>query len=188
MAVQQALERAGIVELANRPYGKLSGGQKRQVQFALAICGRPQVLFLDEPTVGLDVRAREAMWANIRALLREGCSVLLTTHYLEEAEALATRVAVLGKGCVIAQGSVADMRALVSRRHIRCATTLPGVEVRRWPGVVDVTCAHDQLAIVATDAEAVVRRLLAADPQLSRLEVKQAGLNDAFNELTREAA
>ncbi|MFG6489966.1 ATP-binding cassette domain-containing protein [Roseateles sp. BYS78W] len=188
MTVKQALERAGIVELANRAYGKLSGGQKRQVQFALAICGRPRVLFLDEPTVGLDIQAREAMWANIRALLREGCSVLLTTHYLEEAEALATRVAVLAKGRLIAQGSVADMRALVSRRHIRCETTLPGVEVRRWPGVVDVSCDHDKLAIVATDAEAVVRRLLAADPRLSRLEVKQAGLNDAFHELTREAA
>jgi ABC-type multidrug transport system ATPase subunit/peptidoglycan/LPS O-acetylase OafA/YrhL len=188
MTVKQALERAGIVALANRPYGKLSGGQKRQVQFALAICGRPQVLFLDEPTVGLDIQAREAMWASIRALLREGCSILLTTHYLEEAEALATRVAVLAKGRVIASGSVDEMRALVSRRHVRCETTLPAMEVRRWPGVVDVTADHAQLAIVATDAESVVRRLLAADPSLSRLEVRQAGLNDAFNALTQEAA
>ncbi|MFG6464180.1 ATP-binding cassette domain-containing protein [Roseateles sp. DXS20W] len=188
LTVPQTLERAGIVALADRRYGQLSGGQKRQVQFALAICGRPQLLFLDEPTVGLDLQAREAMWAHIRALLHEGCSILLTTHYLEEAEALATRVAVLAKGRVIAQGSVGEMRALVSRRHIRCVTTLPGVEVRRWPGVLDVSGDHDQLAIVATDAESVVRRLLAADPQLSRLEVKQAGLNDAFHELTREAA
>ncbi len=188
MTVKEALERAGIVELASRPYGKLSGGQKRQVQFALAICGRPRALFLDEPTVGLDLQAREALWQNIRTLLREGCSILLTTHYLEEAEALATRVAVLAKGRVIASGSVDEMRALVSRRHVRCETTLPAVEVRRWPGVVDVSDEHDQLAIVATDAEGVVRRLLAADPQLSRLEVRQAGLNDAFNELTQEAA
>ncbi|HEY0955100.1 MAG TPA: ATP-binding cassette domain-containing protein [Roseateles sp.] len=188
MTVKEALERAGIAPLASRPYGKLSGGQKRQVQFALAICGRPRVLFLDEPTVGLDLQAREALWQNIRTLLREGCSILLTTHYLEEAEALATRVAVLAKGRVIASGSVDEMRALVSRRHVRCETTLPAVEVRRWPGVVDVSGDRDQLAIVATDAEGVVRRLLAADPQLSRLEVRQAGLNDAFNELTQEAA
>jgi ABC-type multidrug transport system ATPase subunit/peptidoglycan/LPS O-acetylase OafA/YrhL len=188
MTVKQALERAGIVELAQRPYGKLSGGQKRQVQFAIAICGRPRVLFLDEPTVGLDIQAREAMWANIRDLLRDGCSILLTTHYLEEAEALASRVAVLAKGRVVASGSVDEMRALVSRRHIRCVTTLPLHEVRRWPGVVDVSLDHDQLAIVATDAESLVRRLLAADPALSRLEVKQAGLNDAFNALTQEAA
>ncbi|MFG6412626.1 ATP-binding cassette domain-containing protein [Roseateles sp. DC23W] len=188
MTVKEALERAGIAPLASRPYGKLSGGQKRQVQFALAICGRPRVLFLDEPTVGLDLQAREALWQHIRTLLSEGCSILLTTHYLEEAEALATRVAVLGKGRVIASGSVDEMRALVSRRHVRCETTLPAGEVRRWPGVVDVSGDHDQLAIVATDAEGVVRRLLAADPSLSRLEVRQAGLNDAFNTLTREAA
>ncbi len=188
LSVKDALARAGITALASRPYGKLSGGQKRQVQFAIAICGQPKVLFLDEPTVGLDIQAREVMWANIRALLREGCSILLTTHYLEEAEALATRVAVLGKGRVVASGSVDEMRALVSRRHIRCETSVVPGDVRRWPGVVDVSRDHDQLAIVATDAEAVVRKLLAADPQLSRLEVRQAGLNDAFNELTREAA
>lgn len=188
LSVKDALDRAGVTALANRPYGKLSGGQKRQVQFAIAICGRPKVLFLDEPTVGLDIQAREVMWANIRALLREGCSILLTTHYLEEAEALATRVAVLAKGRVIASGSVAEMRALVSRRHIRCETTVAANEVRRWPGVVDVSSDQAQLHIVATDAETVVRNLLAADPQLSRLEVKQAGLNDAFNALTQEAA
>lgn len=193
LGVDEALSRAGIAALAKRPYGKLSGGQKRQVQFAMALCGRPRVLFLDEPTVGLDVQAREAMWQNIRALLSEGCSILLTTHYLEEAEALATRVAVLGKGRVIASGSVAEIRALVSRRHIRCETALTAAEVQGWPGVVEVSGGDEsshgaQLAIVATDAEGVVRRLLAADPALARLEVKQAGLNEAFNALTREAA
>jgi ABC-type multidrug transport system ATPase subunit/peptidoglycan/LPS O-acetylase OafA/YrhL len=188
LSVRDALQRAGIEALAERPYGKLSGGQKRQVQFAIAICGRPQVLFLDEPSVGLDLQAREALWANIRALLNGGCSILLTTHYLEEAEALATRVAVLAKGRVIASGSVSEMRALVSRRHIRCETSVAPGDVREWPGVVEASNDHAQLAIVATDAETIVRRLLAADPQLSRLEVKQAGLNDAFNELTREAA
>ena len=106
----------------NRPYGKLSGGQKRQAQFAVAICGRPRVLFLDEPTVGLDIQAREALWTNVRTLLAEGCSIVLTTHYLEEAEALATRVAVLAKGRVIASGSVDEMRALVARRQISCET------------------------------------------------------------------
>lgn len=188
MTVPQALARAGIAALAQRPYGQLSGGQKRQVQFALAICGRPRVLFLDEPTVGLDLQAREAMWQHIRGLLREGCSVLLTTHYLEEAEALASRVAVMNRGRVIASGSVDEMRALVSRRHIRCETTLPPLDVRHWAGVLDVACDHRQLSIVASDAEGVVRRLLAADPGLSRLEVTQASLNEAFNTLTREAA
>jgi ABC-type multidrug transport system ATPase subunit/peptidoglycan/LPS O-acetylase OafA/YrhL len=188
MSVEETLRRAGIEQLANRAYGKLSGGQKRQAQFAVAICGRPQVLFLDEPTVGLDVQAREALWTSVRRLLADGCSVVLTTHYLEEAEALADRITVISKGRVIASGSVDDMRALVALRQISCDSQLPLAEVRTWPGVVDAQRNQERLHITATDAEGVVRRLLAADSALGRLEVRQAGLNEAFNELTREAA
>ncbi|MEO8019436.1 MAG: ABC transporter ATP-binding protein [Pseudomonadota bacterium] len=188
LTVEEALERAGITPIANRPYGKLSGGQKRQVQFAVAICGRPKVLFLDEPTVGLDIKAREALWTSIRSLLAQGCSVVLTTHYLEEAEALANRVAVVSKGRVIASGTVDDMRALVARRQISCESSLSADEIRRWTGVVEVTRVEKRLNITVTDAEGVVRRLLASDANLARLEVRQAGLNEAFNELTREAA
>jgi ABC-type multidrug transport system ATPase subunit/peptidoglycan/LPS O-acetylase OafA/YrhL len=188
LEVDETLRRAGISQFADRPYGKLSGGQKRQAQFAVAICGRPKVLFLDEPTVGLDIQAREALWKSIRALLADGCSIVLTTHYLEEAEALADRVAVIAKGRVIASGSVDDMRALVALRQISCQSSLTADEVRAWPGVVDVTLEDQKLRITATDAEGVVRRLLASDVSLARLEVRQAGLNEAFNELTREAA
>ena len=188
LAVDETLRRAGIIALADRPYGKLSGGQKRQAQFAVAICGRPRVLFLDEPTVGLDIQAREALWTNVRQLLAEGCSIVLTTHYLEEAEALATRVAVLAKGRVIASGSVQEMRALVARRQINCETTLSVEQVRGWAGVTDATRDRTRLNIIAADAEAVVRRLLTEDPALRRLEVREAGLAEAFAELTKEAA
>jgi len=188
MAIEEALAKTGTTSIANRPYGKLSGGQKRQVQFAVAICGRPRLLFLDEPTVGLDIQARETLWANIRALLADGCSVVLTTHYLEEAEALATRVAVLAKGRVIASGSVDDMRSLVSRRQISCESTLAPETVRAWYGVVDASRDRNRLLITATDAESVVRRLLATDPDLRRLDVREAGLAEAFTALTREAA
>jgi ABC-type multidrug transport system ATPase subunit/peptidoglycan/LPS O-acetylase OafA/YrhL len=188
LEVDETLRRAGIAQFADRPYGKLSGGQKRQTQFAVAICGRPKVLFLDEPTVGLDIQAREALWKSIRALLADGCSIVLTTHYLEEAEALADRVAVVAKGRVIAAGSVDDMRALVARRRISCESSLTADEVRGWPGVVEVSHDATKLQITATDAEAVVRLLLANDTKLTRLEVRQAGLNEAFAELTREAA
>jgi len=188
MSVDEALRRAGIEALARRRYGKLSGGQKRQAQFAVAICGRPRVLFLDEPTVGLDVQARAALWTSVRQLIADGCSIVLTTHYLEEAEALADRIVVVTKGRVIASGSVDDMRALVARRQISCISTLSTADVRAWPGVVDVQRTQQQLQITVTDAEDVVRRLLAADATLARLEVRQAGLNEAFTELTREAA
>jgi len=188
LPVEEALDRAGITDIAHRFYGKLSGGQKRQVQYAVAICGRPKILFLDEPTVGLDIKAREALWKSVRSLLANGCSIVLTTHYLEEAEALADRVAVVSKGRVIASGSVDDMRALVARRQISCESSLTADDVRGWPGVVDATNEEMKLRITATDAESVVRRLLASDAKLARLEVRQAGLNEAFNELTREAA
>ncbi len=188
LEVDETLRRAGIAPLADRPYGKLSGGQKRQTQFAVAICGRPKVLFLDEPTVGLDIQAREALWKSIRTLLADGCSIVLTTHYLEEAEALADRVVVVAKGRVIAAGSVDDMRALVVRRQISCESSVTADEVRGWPGVVEVSHDAMKLQITATDAEDVVRRLLASDARLARLEVRQAGLNEAFTELTREAA
>ncbi|HMN44551.1 MAG TPA: acyltransferase family protein [Povalibacter sp.] len=183
-----AMQMTGTTALAQRPYGKLSGGQKRQVQFAMAICGRPQLLFLDEPTVGLDIKARETMWNTIRELVRGGCSVVLTTHYLEEAEALADRVVVTAKGKVLANASVGDMRALVSRRRIECTTRTPIETIRTWPEIETVTATHGRIVITTKHAEAVVRRLLQADDTVADLEVRRAGLSEAFTELTQEAA
>lgn len=174
--------------LRDRPYGKLSGGQKRQVQFAIALCGQPKLLFLDEPTVGLDVEAREMMWSTLRRIVDSGSSIVLTTHYLEEAEALADRVAVLAKGRLIASGTVSEMRALVVRTRISCASTLTVEQVREWPGVGTVSRDRQRLHITATNAEAVVRRLLVADEDLQELEVRRAGLAEVFTELTQEAA
>jgi ABC-type multidrug transport system ATPase subunit len=193
LSVDESLKVSGTTPLAEKRYGKLSGGQKRQVQFAVAICGRPKLLFLDEPTVGLDIEAREALWRAIRKLMADGCSIVLTTHYLEEAEALADRVAVLAKGKLIATGSVEEMRSLVTRRRISCRSGVDIDEIRGWPGVVEVTRDENpgeknQLQVTAFDAEGVVRRLLVADPGLSHLEVRQASLAEAFTELTKEAA
>ena len=117
-SVKEVMELTNMTSLAKRPYGKMSGGQKRQVQFAMALVGRPRLLFLDEPTAGMDVQAREMMWSMMRQLVRSGTSIVLTTHYLEEAEALADQVVVLGKGKIVTQGSVDDVRTLVARKQI----------------------------------------------------------------------
>jgi ABC-type multidrug transport system ATPase subunit len=186
--VDEALAISGTTPLAGKRYGKLSGGQKRQVQFAVAICGAPKLLFLDEPTVGLDIEAREAMWRAIAKLMAEGSSIVLTTHYLEEAEALADRVAVLAKGKLVATGSVEDMRSLVTRRRISCRSGVDIDEIRGWPGVVEALRDAGNVKVTAFDAESIVRRLLVADPALSHLEVRQASLAEAFTELTKEAA
>ena len=188
LTVAETLALTGTQTLAEKRYGKLSGGQKRQVQFATAVCGRPKLLFLDEPTVGLDVQAREAMWRAIRSMLAAGSAIVLTTHYLEEAESLADRVAVLAKGKLIASGSVDDMRSLVARRRISCTCAIDVEHIKRWPGVVEAVRDDRVVQITAFNAEDVVRRLLEADRRLSHLEVKQASLAEAFTELTKEAA
>jgi len=187
MKVDAAMEMTDTMALRDRPYGKLSSGQKRQAQFAMAICGRPRLLFLDEPTVGLDIRARELMWATLRQLVEDGCSIVLTTHYLEEAESLADRVAVLAQGRMVAFGTVSEIRAHVVRKRISCATTLTAEEVATWPEVQSASRDQQRLHITASHAETVVRRLLAADEELEELEVHRAGLAEAFTELTQEA-
>jgi ABC-2 type transport system ATP-binding protein len=187
-ALQETAAMAGIGDLLKRPYAKLSGGQQRRVQFALALCGRPELLFLDEPTVGMDIEARQQLWAAIRQLIAEGCSVLLTTHYLEEAEALADRVCVMTRGRVIHEGTVDALRARVALRRIRCVSALPTETLHGWPEISEVQRENERLHITAADAESVVRRLLAADPHLRELEVQRAGLAEAFTELTRDDA
>ncbi|MGY3040421.1 ABC-2 type transport system ATP-binding protein [Rhodanobacter sp. TND4EL1] len=185
--LQESAELAGVSDLLKRPYAKLSGGQQRRVQFALALCGRPELLFLDEPTVGMDIDARQHLWSTIRRLIAEGCAVLLTTHYLEEAEALADRVCVMSHGRMIHEGTVDELRARVALKRIRCLSTLSVDTVRSWPEVNEVRRENERLHITAAEAEVVVRRLFAADLHLRELEVQRAGLAEAFTELTRDA-
>ncbi len=186
-SLHESAELAGVADLLKRPYAKLSGGQQRRVQFALAVCGRPELLFLDEPTVGMDIEARQKLWAAIRQLVGEGCSVLLTTHYLEEAEQLADRVCVMSRGQVIHEGTVEALRARVSLKRIRCLSSLPLDTVRGWPEVSEVRRENDRLHIGTVAAENLVRRLLDSDPHLRDLEVQRPGLAEAFTELTRDA-
>ncbi len=185
-SVADCVAMAGLDGLMDRRYGRLSGGQQRRVQFALAICGDPELLFLDEPTTGLDIDARQRMWATIRELVAGGTGVLLTTHYLEEAEALADRVVVLDRGRVVADGAMDEVRARVSQRRIRCLSALDVGLVAGWPGVRAATREGARVEIVADTAEDVVRRLLAEDAALSELDIRRAGLADAFLELTRD--
>jgi len=185
-SVADCVAMAGLDGLMDRRYGRLSGGQQRRVQFALAICGNPALLFLDEPTTGLDIDARQRMWATIRELVAGGTGVLLTTHYLEEAEALADRVVVLDRGRVVADGAMDEVRARVSQRRIRCLSMLDVAAVAAWPGVRAASRDGARIEVVADAAEDVVRRLLAEDATLSELDIRRAGLADAFLELTRD--
>ncbi len=121
LPLPESIAVAGLGGLENRLFGQLSGGQQQRVLFALAICGNPDLLFLDEPTVGLDVETRRALWARIRAFVARGGSVLLTTHYLDEADALANRVAVINQGRIIAEGTPAEIKARTSQTGLEDA-------------------------------------------------------------------
>ena len=179
---------AGLDGIENKLFGKLSGGQKQRVLFGLALCGDPDLVFLDEPTVGMDIEARRNLWEQIRVLSARGKSVLLTTHYLEEADALANRVIVLNKGTMVAHGTPAQIKSQVSGRTIRCVTQLSVNFVRSLPTVSDVTADRDALVITATHPESVVRTMLQRDLTLHDLEIAAAALEDAFLALTKSEA
>jgi ABC-2 type transport system ATP-binding protein len=184
LTVDQALGAADLRDVADRRYGALSGGQKQRAQFALAICGNPELLFLDEPTVGMDVESRRAFWQQIRALAARGRSIVLTTHYLEEADALADRVVVLNGGAIVADGSPHQIKARAASRRIRCVTTLSTEAVQRFPHVHSVRRDGASIEILTSAAEHVTQALLAHDRELTGLEISGAGLEDAFLALT----
>src|SRR5579872_1883178 len=161
MAPADVLAAAGLEKVSDRKFGDLSGGQRQRVLFALAICGDPDLLFLDEPTVGLDVEARRMVWDEIRRMVRRGKTVLLTTHYLQEADALADRVAVIHQGEIIAQGTPAEIKAKTAGKRIRCITSLSISVLRQIPGVTEVKEDREAVEIHAVEAESIVRELLA---------------------------
>src|SRR6202522_1452562 len=186
LPIEEVLAAAGLEKLRDRKFGDLSGGQRQRTLFALAICGDPDLLFLDEPTVGLDVEARRTLWEEIRRLVERGKTVLLTTHYLEEADALADRIAVINQVEIIAEGTPVEIKARTSGKRIRCITSLSVESLLQIPGVNSAQQDRDAMMIRAGEAESVARALLARDPSLSGLEITGAGLEEAFLALTQD--
>ncbi|MFZ0815234.1 MAG: ABC transporter ATP-binding protein [Candidatus Sulfotelmatobacter sp.] len=186
LPIGEVLAAAGLEKLRDRKFGDLSGGQRQRTLFALAICGDPDLLFLDEPTVGLDVEARRLLWEEIRCLVERGKTVLLTTHYLEEADALADRIAVINQGAIIAEGTPAEIKSQTSGKRIRCVTRLSIGDLQQVPGVTGAKQDREAMEIHTGEAELVVRALLARDPSIFDLEITSAGLEDAFLALTQD--
>ncbi len=185
MPVADVLARFGLTEKARKQTGALSGGQQRRLAVALAFVGRPRLVVLDEPTTGLDVGARRTLWSAIREFHAGGGTVLLTSHYLEEIEALAQRVVVLGGGRVLADGSVADIRGQLARSSISFRA---GPEQRFDPSHLPGVAAHhrdgERHVLQTADADQLVRRLVADAVPFEDLEVRPASLEEAFLALT----
>jgi ABC-2 type transport system ATP-binding protein len=174
---------AQLEGIEDRLFEKLSGGQKQRLLFALAMCGDPELIFLDEPTVGMDIEARRGLWAQIRTLAARGKTILMTTHYLEEADALASRVVVIDKGRIVAEGTPAEIKSRGAVRTIRCSTTLTPAQLWAIPGVIAVEQDGTATTLKAANPEAAVRVLLAEDAALSGLEIVTPGLEEAFLDL-----
>lgn len=182
--MDELLSVAGLAGLEERQFGMLSGGQKQRMLFALALCGDPDLICLDEPTLGMDVEARRAMWEQVRRLTSRGKTILLTTHYLEEADALASRIVVIQKGKVIAEGTPEELKTADGSRVIRCTTSLTSSFVFAIPGVTSVEQDGNSMLVRTPTPEAVLRTMLASDIALSGLEVRATPLEDAFLALT----
>lgn len=174
------LERFDLVGVADRQAGGLSGGQRRRLAVALAFAGAPDLLVLDEPTTGLDVVARRAVWEAVREHAEGGGAALLTTHYLEEAEALASRIAVIAAGRIRAEGNGARIREQAGLSRIALATP----DVPEVPGVVRRERAHAATTLYVRDVETVIRELVERGAPLDGLEVSRASLEEAFLVLT----
>ncbi len=195
---------AGLGDIQHRFFGELSGGQKQRTLFAMALAGDPDLIFLDEPTVGMDIESRRALWATIRSLAERGKTVLLTTHYLEEADALAHRIIVVDGGRVICQGTPAEVKAIgteavsgsateaakplpalnTGTKIIHCVTTLNATHLEAMPGVQHVIINTAQARVTTSQPEATLRAMLALDAELHSIEVASPALEDAFLALT----
>jgi len=185
LPVDEVLELTGLSDLADRQTTKLSGGQSQRVRFAISLVGDPDLLVLDEPTAALDVEGRHEFWDSMRAVARQGKTVLFATHYLEEADAFADRIVVMAKGRIVADGAPSQIKAKVGTRTIRAtAPDLDLAEARRLPGVASADRLGDQIVLTCADADIALYALLGSHAGIRDIEVRGAGLEEAFLELT----
>lgn len=182
---ETTVERAGIGPLLGCRTNRLSGGEAQRVRFALAIAGDPELVFLDEPTVAMDVDARRTFWRMMRQFGQEGRTIVFATHHLEEADQIADRVIVINHGRVVADGPGATLKAAVSARHVRFVVTTPDPNrYDRLEGVTDVKICGSGVTLISLDADATARDLVRSGIPFRDLEVIGACLEDAFVVLT----
>ena len=160
--VEELLARFGLADAAGRAARTYSGGMQRRLDVAIGLVHRPEVLFLDEPTTGLDPEARAALWHEIGRLSAEGLTILLTTHYLEEADRLAGRVALVDKGRVVVTGAPEELKGELRGDAVHVELRVDGVALTELPGVRDVSVNGRLLSARADDGAAAVPEVLAA--------------------------
>ncbi|MCK8434604.1 ATP-binding cassette domain-containing protein [Streptomyces sp. D2-8] len=186
----ELLERFDLTDAARKPASTYSGGMKRRLDIAMTLVGDPRIIFLDEPTTGLDPRARHNMWQIIRELVTGGVTVFLTTQYLEEADELADRIAVLHDGTIAAEGTAGELKRLVPGGHVRLRFTDPAAYQSAAATLREVTRDDESLALqIPGDGSqralrALLDRLDAAGIEADELTVHTPDLDDVFFALT----
>ncbi|MGW1784682.1 ATP-binding cassette domain-containing protein [Streptomyces sp. NPDC002143] len=192
-AAAELLERFDLTEAAKKPAASYSGGMKRRLDIAMTLVGGPRIIFLDEPTTGLDPRSRHNMWQIIRELVSDGVTVFLTTQYLEEADQLADRIAVLNDGRIAAEGTAEELKRIVPGGHVRLRFTDPAAYRSAASALGEVTRDDEALALqIASDGSqrelrALLDRLDTAGVEADELTVHTPDLDDVFFALTGSA-
>jgi ABC-2 type transport system ATP-binding protein len=184
-AASRAIAEMGLAGLEKRRAAKLSGGQQQRLQLAMGLVADPVLLVLDEPTEGLDVEARRRFWNTIRRRLDNGAGVLITTHLVDEAAAVADRVVVVDHGRVIAEGTPDELRRTLPDRRIEVQTKVPASVIRALDSVHSVDLHGGRTVIAATDSELVIRALLELDPEANDLTVSTASLEEVLIAMTQ---
>ena len=185
--VDVTLKRAGVEKFADQRVDRLSGGQTQRVRFALAICGKSELIVLDEPTTAMDVETRRMFWSSMKEEVAEGKTLLFATHYLEEADQAADRILVINRGRLLADGSPEDIKKRAGAK--RMSFRLPGADeatLLGLPGVVSLETRHDLVHIQTSDSDATLYGVLDAGYRPSEIEVGGLGLEQAFLAITAE--
>ena len=185
-AASRAIAEMGLTGLEKRRANNLSGGQQQRLQLAMGLVADPVLLVLDEPTEGLDVKARGRFWETIRRRLDDGAGVLITTHLVDEAAAVADRVVVVDRGRVVAEGTPDELRRTLPDRRVEVNTKVPASVIRALDSVHSVELHDGRTVIAATDSELVVRALLELDPEASDLTVATASLTEVLVAMTQD--
>jgi ABC-2 type transport system ATP-binding protein len=186
----ELLARFDLTDAAKKPASTYSGGMKRRLDLAMTLVGNPRIIFLDEPTTGLDPRSRHNMWQIIRELVSDGVTVFLTTQYLEEADQLADRIAVLHNGTIAAEGTADELKRLIPGGHVRLRFADPSAYRSAASALHGVTRDDDSLTLQIPsdgsqrDLRAVLDRLDSAGVQADELTVHTPDLDDVFFALT----